>query len=425
MFMLPAGTGRRRASAEEAVSPPRAKGTVAACGRQTPKGIQYAQPALRTTVDVSMTQSQNGHGGGDLLGTRTPALPRTELDASLRLASIVASSDDAIISKTLDGVITSWNLGAEQIFGYTADEAIGQSITILFPPEHIDEELEIVARIRRGERVTHYETKRCHKDGTVLDISLSVSPLVNERGEIVGASKIARDITQRKRNEEALALASMELARSRDELELRIQERTASLREAVARMEEFSFMVSHDLRAPLRAMNFYSHSLLEDHRDLFAGTPEALAGVQRIADNAKRLDQMVRDVLAFSQVTVGAIVLEPISLDAVVQSIIDHHPQLQPPQAELVVGRLGAVVGHETSLTQALANLLLNAVKYVQPGVTPRVEVWTEPREDQSGCGSKITGLGSTPRITIVSLIYSSDSTRTSATRGPASAWPS
>ena len=119
-------------------------------------------------------------------------------------AAIVACSDDAIISKDLNGIITSWNPGAERIFGYTAQEAVGQPITMLFPVDRAHEELMILSRIRRGENVEHYETIRKRKDGSLLDISLTISPIRDPRGRIVGASKIARDITGRKRAEEAL-----------------------------------------------------------------------------------------------------------------------------------------------------------------------------------------------------------------------------
>src|SRR5215218_1480900 len=112
--------------------------------------------------------------------------------AQARLAAIVESADDAIISKTLEGVITSWNKGAERIFGYTADEVIGQPVTILFPEDHIDEEPAILARIRAGERVEHYETVRRRKDGTPVDISLTISPIRAAGGRIIGASKVAR-----------------------------------------------------------------------------------------------------------------------------------------------------------------------------------------------------------------------------------------
>jgi PAS domain S-box-containing protein len=127
------------------------------------------------------------------------------------LSAIIESAEDAIITKTLDGVITSWNKGAERIFGYTADEVLGRPVTILFPPDHIDEEPAILARLRRGERVEHYETVRRHKDGTLLDISLTVSPIMGPEGRVIGASKIARDITARKRAEEALRQREEEL----------------------------------------------------------------------------------------------------------------------------------------------------------------------------------------------------------------------
>jgi PAS domain S-box-containing protein len=120
------------------------------------------------------------------------------------LAAIVASSDDAIISKTLDGIIVTWNEGASRIFGYSPDEVIGKPITILMPPDRQDEEPAILARLRAGERVDHFETLRVRKDGTLVDISLTISPVRNAAGEIVGASKIARDITQQKQAEVAL-----------------------------------------------------------------------------------------------------------------------------------------------------------------------------------------------------------------------------
>lgn len=121
--------------------------------------------------------------------------------ASARLAAIVESSDDAIISKDLNGVITSWNDGGEQIFGYTADEAIGKPVTMLMPEDRRNEEPGILKRIRKGERIRHYETVRMHKDGRLIDISLTVSPIFDEQGRVIEASKIARDITQRRREQ--------------------------------------------------------------------------------------------------------------------------------------------------------------------------------------------------------------------------------
>ncbi len=143
---------------------------------------------------------------GTLIGGVNMLVDVTDINradfAQQRLASIIEFSDDAIISKDLTGTITSWNSGAERLFGYTADEAVGESVTMLIPGNHVDEEPKIIASIERGEKIDHYETVRRRKDGTLVDISLTVSPIRNAQGKIVGASKIARDITERRRAQE-------------------------------------------------------------------------------------------------------------------------------------------------------------------------------------------------------------------------------
>jgi PAS domain S-box-containing protein len=137
------------------------------------------------------------------------ALREKELQ-SLFLGSIVESSDDAIISKNLDGIITSWNKGAERVFGYTAKEAIGQPITIVIPADRQHEEREILTRVRRGERIEHFETVRQRKHGSLIIISLTVSPVKNTDGKIIGASKVARDITEQKRAQDLIATLARE-----------------------------------------------------------------------------------------------------------------------------------------------------------------------------------------------------------------------
>ncbi len=136
----------------------------------------------------------------------------------MRLAALVESSEDAIIGKTLDGIITSWNRGAEQIFGYTAAEAVGQHLRLLVPPGQREEIPSILERIRRGESIGHYETKRRCKDGNVIDISLSVSPIRDDSGRVIGASKITRDVTERKRTERELARLNHELQERLEEI---------------------------------------------------------------------------------------------------------------------------------------------------------------------------------------------------------------
>ena len=135
---------------------------------------------------------------------RTAAAAQNEVEEMrLRLAAIVESSDDAIISKDMAGVITSWNRAAERLYGYAADEIVGQPISALIPPDHTDDFPGIMHRLRRGERIEHYETVRIAKDGRRIDVSLTISPIRNAAGDIIGASKIARDISGRKRAEAA------------------------------------------------------------------------------------------------------------------------------------------------------------------------------------------------------------------------------
>ena len=150
-------------------------------------------------------------------------------DVKAKLAAIVESSDDAIVSKNLNGIITSWNRGAERIFGYTAQEAIGQPVTMLMPPDRVNEEPSILMRVRRGEKIDHYETIRRRKDGTLLDVSLTVSPLIDTHGRVIGASKIARDITERIRAEETLREAQLRLQRWNVELEQAVSVKTVEL----------------------------------------------------------------------------------------------------------------------------------------------------------------------------------------------------
>ncbi|HEX8354942.1 MAG TPA: PAS domain S-box protein, partial [Pyrinomonadaceae bacterium] len=149
------------------------------------------------------------------------AHPQSPDVAAYWLAAVVDSAEDAIITKTLEGVITSWNRGAERIFGYTAEEIIGKPVTTLIPEDHLDEEPGILARIRAGERIEHYETVRMRKDGTLVDISLTVSPIRRPDGTIIGASKIARDVTEHRRAQEVLRAQTEVIGQAYDAIFLR------------------------------------------------------------------------------------------------------------------------------------------------------------------------------------------------------------
>lgn len=329
--------------------------------------------------------------------TRDISAERRAEQTSSLLAAIVTSSDDIIVSKNLDGIITSWNDSAERILGYRSEEVIGRHISLIIPPERQDEEPAILGRICRGERVEHFETIRRCKDGRLLELSLTISPVKDRHGRIIGASKVARDITERKRAERALKEARDELARANSELERRVDERTSSLREAVAQMEEFSYTVSHDLRAPLRGMQVYSQALLDDYGPKL--DVQARRFLARIAENATRLDKMVLDVLTFSRLSREELKLEPVNLDRLVRDLLPQYPRMQPPDVIIDIEPLADVIGHEPSLTQAISNLLANAVKFVRPGVTPHIRIWTERRGEHVRLWVQDNGIGISPEF--------------------------
>jgi PAS domain S-box-containing protein len=162
-------------------------------------------------VDIEAIKDSRGNIVGAVNCFQDITERKRDEEAALRLAAIIESSDDAIVSKDLNGIITSWNSGAERIFGYTAHEAVGQPITIVIPEDRLDEERAILTRIRRGERIEHFETVRQRKHGSLIVVSLTVSPVKNADGKIVGASKNARDITEQKRSQEQIALLAREV----------------------------------------------------------------------------------------------------------------------------------------------------------------------------------------------------------------------
>jgi PAS domain S-box-containing protein len=322
--------------------------------------------------------------------------PGAGQNASRFLAAVVESSDDAIITKDLNGIITSWNKAAENIFGYTAQEIIGKPVVLLIPADRENEEPNILRRLRSGEKIDHYETVRRRKDGTLLDISLTVSPVRDEQGVVIGASKVARDITSRKRYEAELTRAREELARTNAELEERVVERTASLERAIRQMEEFSYSVSHDLRSPIRAMKGFATAALEDHGEQLPR--EVRDYLERIIRSGARMERLIHDVLIYSRLARAEIAMQPVALDHLIPEIVHHYPEMQPPRAEISIRQpLLPVLGHESSLTQALSNLLSNGVKFVPPGVIPKLKVWTEARNGDVRLWIEDNGIGIKP----------------------------
>lgn len=273
------------------------------------------------------------------------------------LAAVVQYSDDAVITKTLDGFITAWNPGAERIFGYAAHEVIGRPVTILMPTEQVDEEPELLAKIRRGERVEHYETTRRRKDGSLVNISLSVSPLKDSSGRIVGASKIARDITRQKG------------------VEAELKAQTEALRQMDRRKDEFLATLSHELRNPLAPIK---------HAAVIAAAPGASEEQKRWATDVIRrqvhnMSLLLDDLLDVSRITRGTLELrvETADLFGVIKAAVEtsqplidtkrHRLEMELPREPV---RFAA---DPLRLAQVLSNLLNNAAKYTDVGGTIRI----------------------------------------------------
>lgn len=456
----------------------------------------------------------NGELSGAVLVFQDATERRRADEARSRLASVIETSEDAIITETLDGIITSWNRGAERMYGYNAAEVIGKSVALLMPPDFKSQEEALLARIKRGERVDHYETVRLKKNGERVTVSLALAGLGNSDGQVIGAAKIARDITRAKKTEEALAartrrldlacaaaglgvfdwdirgdqaiweneqmyrifglqpgnpvinkrqfeeevihpedraefMGSLEAAikecrpfqrscriRRRNDgalrviqysaqvecdekgdplrmvgvladvteqraatenLERTVAERTAALRGTVAQLEEFSYSVSHDLRSPLRTMNGYATMLLEDFGEKLGA--EGKSFLERIAAGAARMDRLTLDVLEYSRLSHEKGPTGPIALGPLVDGIIAEYPNFSENREKIQIERpLLNVLGRESLLTQAISNLIGNALKFARPGVPPRIRLWTEPANGVVRLFIEDNGIGIAPQ---------------------------
>jgi PAS domain S-box-containing protein len=311
-------------------------------------------------IDLSLTISPVRDAAGNIIGASKIARDISSLKAADRtshiLSAIVDSSDDAIISKNLDGTIMSWNKSAERLFGYTAEEIIGRPITTLIPPDRLEEEPQIIAQLKRGERVDHIETQRVRKDGTLIDLSLTISPIKDSTGKVVGASKIARDISQRKLNE----------ARQRQV--------ENALRRANEDFEQFAFSASHDLQEPLRSVKIYSELLTLDYADAFTG--EAKEYLRHLRTGASRMEMLVHDLLSYTQVAKYDRPAEPFpAAEAFSAALANLDAVIAKSNARVTAGELPALPVHGAHLQQLFQNVIGNAIKYRSPDREPVVHV--------------------------------------------------
>ncbi len=289
------------------------------------------------------------------------------------LAAIVQASYDAIIGKNLDGIITSWNEGAERLYGFTESEMIGKPISLLIPAEREDELPAILESIRSGKHIEHYETRRSRKDGQEIHVSLSVSPIRDAGGKIIGASSIARDITRQQRAEEKIQKLNAEL-------ETRVIERTARLEVANKELDAFAYSVSHDLRAPLRSIDGFSQILLEDYAQKL--DEKGTDSLQRVRAATQRMGQLIDDLLGLSRVSRSALSREFVDLSAIAAGIAAELRESDPGRAvEFAISPEMKVIGDAHLLRIVIDNLIRNAFKFTSKHAKARVEFGMAERE--------------------------------------------
>ncbi len=307
-----------------------------------------------------------------------PRAPRPEFwsrEPERWLAAIVESSEDAIIGKTLDSVIRSWNAGASRIFGYTADEIVGRSVLTLIPPECHSEEREIVSRLARGERINNFETVRLRKGGGRIDISLSVSPIRDRDGQIVGAAKIARDITEANR----LRRAERELAEQLQEQAIELEQQIDHSRNAQLSAEEASHAksiflrtMSHELRTPLNAIAGYVELMTMELRGPL--TAQQRSDLVRIRANQQLLLRLIDDVLDLAKLESGR--LEYRITDVRIDDLLHTLEAYIAPALEtkglayefIACGSHAIARADIEKVEQIMINLLSNAAKFTERG---------------------------------------------------------
>ena len=355
--------------------------------RRTKSKEEKKRTRAHRRPSITKTLSHRNDRGFKLTDLKRARVQRAEM------AAIVESSHDAIIGKSLDGIITSWNRTAQAIYGYTAAEAIGNPISMIVPPDRQHELPQLFEKLKRNQRVESFETERITKSGERLVISLTLSPIHDPRGRIIGVSGIDRDITKQKRAEQDLADAQLQLGRYAEELEKQVAERTRALKDTIQSLEGVCYTIAHDLRAPLRTLQGFTRILLEDYAPVL--DKEGRLYAERIGAAATRMDVLIRDLLDYARLSHLELPLTSLDLGQQIQQVLlQLAPEIEAKQAEIVVAPLPRVIANETVLAQVITNLLTNAIKFVAPETRPHIEVRAETSDGKVRVFVKDNGIG-------------------------------
>lgn len=349
--------------------------------------VLLAGDGTGTPVDFSVApiHDERGKTLGTVLVFRDVTGRRRANETSQLLASIVESSNDAIIGHDLQGTITSWNKGAEQIFGYPAAEVLGHPSSLIAPSVEADEMPAVLARIGTGQRVDQYQAKRRTKDGKLIDLSITVSPVFDALGRIAGASKIARDITEQVRVAERLAKLNADLQRTNDNLSRSNED-----------LERFAFIASHDLQEPLRMITIYSQLLVKQYPPDLG--EQAARYVETIVNGANRMRDLLADLLAYTRI--GAESDEeasPLDLNRVLVKVLENlKAKIDETQAEITCDPLDVLNAHEAHLLPLFQNLIENAIKY-RSEAPPRIRITMQPHNGHRRFAVSDNGIGIAP----------------------------
>jgi PAS domain S-box-containing protein len=310
----------------------------------------------------------------------------------------LSNLNDFVYSFDLEGRVTYANRSLLKLWQQASlEECLGKSFHDLgYPDDLAQRHLSEIARVITTRQPVIGETPYLTPSGTWVFFQYIFSPILDEHGEVTAIAGTTRDTTGRKQTELALDAAREELQRHAETLEATVAERTARLQDTIGELEAFSYSVSHDMRAPLRAMQGYADTLLQDYAPRL--DEDATRYLSRIRKNAERLELLVRDILTYSRIAKEQIDLTPIPLETFLDNLLPQLPTLQPPAAHVHLQRpLPAVLGHEAYLSQIFTNLLGNAVKFVAPGVVPVVHIIAEDQGNSVKIIIQDNGLGIAP----------------------------
>jgi PAS domain S-box-containing protein len=319
---------------------------------------------VRTIRSLGEVHADSNGNAYRLTGTAQDITDQRKAEEKMmRLATIVESSSDAIISKTIEGYITSWNKQAEKLFGYTEEEILGKHISIIFTADRMNEEEEILKKITKGEPLLNYETEHKRKDGRHVPISATISPIKDPSGKITGISKIARDITEKKQAEEKMRTYTKVLEQKNKET------------------EQFAYIASHDLQEPLRTITNYIGLFRDDYKGKLDKNADTY--INFIDGASKRMEILITDLLEYTRIESDKKIVD-VDCNLLLQEILkDMEKTIAESKAQIQVDQLPTIKAHATRIRSLFQNLLANAIKFRKKDTVPIIKISAKEKKKE------------------------------------------